>query len=342
MDEDRDRGWLERFVWVRTSDIIPNDFMPFPEEWNNRRLPKGSVDPRPESGVEPTVSASEFDSAGTSHALAAAKRKRPSERGQRSKKRAKSIVRTSRDEVEPDIIIRRVDGDSPVAPIPKEVIAVSPLPSAAEGLLSVVLVNEAFVCAQQKMDDLKGQLDAQGRKTDKYLHLLREKEEELSRAVALSNLQPELDAAKAENLQLRSELVALNEYNRSLETEKIGLNRDNAQISSRLGELETTFSQLQEELDLVKSDAAGLAERNRLLESESARHQERARVFEDKAESRARLCDGLKNELKETADANDTLQSKLQSAIHMQNVLGEAWDALAAKLAQAKDDLTRL
>ena len=36
MDEDRDRGWLEQFVRVRTSNIIPNDFMPFPEEWNNK------------------------------------------------------------------------------------------------------------------------------------------------------------------------------------------------------------------------------------------------------------------------------------------------------------------
>ncbi|XP_060211057.1 uncharacterized protein LOC132638088 [Lycium barbarum] len=64
---------------------------------------------------------------------------------------------------------------------------------------SVVLVNEAFIRAQQEMDDLKGQLDAQGRETEKYLHLLQEKEEELNRAVALSNLRPELDAAKAEN-----------------------------------------------------------------------------------------------------------------------------------------------
>ncbi|XP_060197761.1 uncharacterized protein LOC132626784 [Lycium barbarum] len=131
----------------------------------------------------------------------------------------------------------------------------------------------------------------------------------------------------------------MTEYNRSLEVDKIDLSRDNAQISSRLGELETTFSQLREELDLVKSDAASLAERNRLLESESSRCQERARVFEEKAESRARMCDDLKNELKETADANDTLQAELQSAIQMHNVLGEARDALVAKLAQAEADL---
>ncbi|XP_060179542.1 uncharacterized protein LOC132609524 [Lycium barbarum] len=189
------------------------------------------------------------------------------------------------------------------------------------------------------MNDLKGQLDAQGRETEKYLYLLQEKEEELNRAVALSNLRPELDAAKAENRQLRSELAAMTEYNRSLEAEKISLSRDNTHISSRLGELETTFSQLWEELDSVKSDAASLAERNRLLEYESTRYQERARVFEVKAESRGRMCDDLKNELKETTDANDTLQAELQSAIQMENVLGEARDALAAKLSRVEADL---
>ncbi|XP_060182134.1 uncharacterized protein LOC132611777 [Lycium barbarum] len=129
------------------------------------------------------------------------------------------------------------------------------------------------------------------------------------------------------------------EYNWSLEADNIVLNRDNAHISSRLGELETTLSQLREEVDLVKTDAASLAERNRLLESESARYQERARVFEEKAERRARMCDDLKNKFKETADANDTLQAELQSAIQMQNVLGEGRDALEARLAKAEADL---
>ncbi|XP_060216522.1 uncharacterized protein At3g60930, chloroplastic-like [Lycium barbarum] len=331
------------------------------DEDRDRGLPKGSMDPRPESGAEPTASAPEFDSAGASRALAAAaaaKRKRPSERGQKSKKKAMSVARTSRDEVEPDIIIRRVDADSPVAPIPEEAVSISPLPSAAEGLLVPVSQTgetsskedplqrtrrsgeaAAAEVGQKTGPVLETEIPVDGRETEKYLHLLQEKEEELSRAVALSNLQPELDAAKIENRQLRSELVAMTEYNRSLEAEKISLSRDNAQISSRLGELETTFSQLREELDLVKSDASSFAERNRLLESESARYQEHARVFEEKVESRARMCDDLKNELKEMADANDNLQAELQSAIQMQDVLGEARDALAAKLAQAEADL---
>lgn len=37
IDEDRDRGWMGRFVRVRTSDLIPTEKMPFPEEWNMKR-----------------------------------------------------------------------------------------------------------------------------------------------------------------------------------------------------------------------------------------------------------------------------------------------------------------
>ncbi|XP_059306967.1 uncharacterized protein LOC132058499 [Lycium ferocissimum] len=110
------------------------------------------------------------------------------------------------------------------------------------GNRSVVLVNEAFVHAQQEVDDLKGQLDAQSRETEKYLHLLRVKEDELNQAVTLSNLRP--DATKAENRQLKGELTEMVEYNWHLEADKIGLSRDNAQFFSRLGRLEITLSQL--------------------------------------------------------------------------------------------------
>lgn len=34
IDEDKDRGWMGRFVRVRTSNIIPAEKMSFPEEWN--------------------------------------------------------------------------------------------------------------------------------------------------------------------------------------------------------------------------------------------------------------------------------------------------------------------
>uniref|UniRef100_M1DUQ4 Uncharacterized protein n=1 Tax=Solanum tuberosum TaxID=4113 RepID=M1DUQ4_SOLTU len=42
LDEDNDRGWMERFVVVTTKDIIPKINMPFPETWNYSRLPKRS------------------------------------------------------------------------------------------------------------------------------------------------------------------------------------------------------------------------------------------------------------------------------------------------------------
>ncbi|XP_059315658.1 uncharacterized protein LOC132066350 [Lycium ferocissimum] len=208
------------------------------------------------------------------------------------------------------------------------------------GNRSVVLVNEAFIRAQQEeVDDLKGQLDAQGRETEKFQHLLQVKEDELNRAVALSNLQPELEAAKAENLRLKDELAGMVEKNRLLEADKVGLSQDNARFSSRLGELETIISQLRGELDLVKTDAVNMAERHRLLESESAKYKERMRVFEQKAEDRARICDELKIELEETAEANDLLRAELESAIQIQGVLDEERDELVAKLAQAEADL---
>ncbi|XP_060183283.1 uncharacterized protein LOC132613274 [Lycium barbarum] len=100
-------------------------------------LPKGSVAPRPESGTAPPAPVSDFDTAGSSRVLAdAAKRKRPSERGQTPKrKKARSVARSSREETEPDIIVRRVASVPSVAPIPEETVSASPLPSVGEGLL---------------------------------------------------------------------------------------------------------------------------------------------------------------------------------------------------------------
>ena len=89
----------------------------------------------------------------------------------------------------------------------------------------MVLVNEGFIRAQQEIDDLKGQLDAQSRETTKFQHFLQIKEDELSRAVSLANLQPELDATKAENLRLKDELAGVVQRNRLLEEEKIGLSQ---------------------------------------------------------------------------------------------------------------------
>ncbi|XP_060183011.1 uncharacterized protein LOC132612960 [Lycium barbarum] len=62
---------------------------------------------------------------------------------------------------------------------------------------------------RQEVDDLKRQLDAQSRETEKYVHLLRVNEDELSQAVTPSNLRPELDATKAENRQLKRELAKM-------------------------------------------------------------------------------------------------------------------------------------
>ncbi|XP_059281332.1 uncharacterized protein LOC132035026 [Lycium ferocissimum] len=205
--------------------------------------------------------------------------------------------------------------------------------------LSVVLVNEAFIRAQQEVDDLKGQLDAQGRETEKFQHLLQVKEDQLNRAAALSNLQPELEAAKAENLRLKDELAGMVEKNRLLEADKVGLSQDNALFSSRLGELEATISQLRRELDSVKTDAVNMAERHRLLESENAEYKDKLRVFVQKAEDRARICDELKTKFEETAEANDLLKAELESATQVQRILDVERSELVDKLAQAEADL---
>ncbi|XP_059307612.1 uncharacterized protein LOC132059122 [Lycium ferocissimum] len=207
------------------------------------------------------------------------------------------------------------------------------------GNRSVVLVNEAFIRAQQEVDDLKGQLDAQGRETEKFQHLLQVKEDQLNRAAALSNLQPELEAAKAKNLRLKDELAGMVEKNRLLEADKVGLSQDNARFSSRLGELEATISQLRRELDSVKTDAVNMVERHKLLESENAEYKNKLRVFERKAEDRARICDELKTKFEETAEANDILKAELESATQVQRILDEERDELVAKLAQAEADL---
>ncbi|XP_060170754.1 uncharacterized protein LOC132601702 [Lycium barbarum] len=98
-------------------------------------LPKGSVAPRPESGTAPPTPVSDFDTAGSSRVLAdAAKRKRPSEKGQTPKmKKARSVARSSREETEPDIIVRRVASVPSMAPIPEETVSASPLPSVGKG-----------------------------------------------------------------------------------------------------------------------------------------------------------------------------------------------------------------
>lgn len=37
IDKDKDRGWMGRFVRVKSSDLIPAESMPFPEKWNMNR-----------------------------------------------------------------------------------------------------------------------------------------------------------------------------------------------------------------------------------------------------------------------------------------------------------------
>ncbi|XP_060182149.1 uncharacterized protein LOC132611793 [Lycium barbarum] len=228
-------------------------------------------------------------------------------------------------------------------PIPRVTRAASrSTDTGARDSLSVVLVNEAFIHAQQEVDDLKGQLDAQGWKTEKFQHLLQVNEDELNRATALSNLRPKLEAAKAENLWLKDELAGMVEKNQLLEANKVGLSQDNARFSSKVGELEGTISRLREELDSAKIDAVNMAERHQLLESENAEYKDKLRVFMQKAEDRAQICDELKTKFEETAEANDILKAELESDTQVQRILYVERSELVDKLAQAEADLAKL
>nr|XP_009613143.1 ribosomal L1 domain-containing protein CG13096-like [Nicotiana tomentosiformis] len=42
IDEDKDQGWMGHYIRVRTSDLIPEEKLLFPEEWNFDRKPLAS------------------------------------------------------------------------------------------------------------------------------------------------------------------------------------------------------------------------------------------------------------------------------------------------------------
>ncbi|XP_059302304.1 uncharacterized protein LOC132054278 [Lycium ferocissimum] len=211
----------------------------------------------------------------------------------------------------------------------------------ARNTLSVVLVNEGFIRAQHEVNDLKAQLDAQGGETEKFQFLLQEKEDQLSQAAVLPNLQFELKMAKAENLRLKSKLADMIEKNWLLEADNVDLGRDNANFTMRLGELEATISQLWSELDSVKAEAAKMAKRHHQLESESANDKEKLRVAEEKVETRARISDELKSKLEEATEANDLLQTEFESANQIRIALLEVRSELDARLKKVEANLEK-
>ncbi|XP_060190783.1 uncharacterized protein LOC132620086 [Lycium barbarum] len=192
------------------------------------------------------------------------------------------------------------------------------------GNRSVVLVNEGFIRAQHEVDNLKAQLDAQGRETEKFKLLLRENEDQLT---------------KAENLRLKAELADVIEKNQLLEVDNIDFSRDNANFASRLGEFEATIAQLRGELDSVKADAEKVAERLHQLEFERATDKEKLRVAEEKAKTRARISDELKSKLEEATATNDLLQAEFELIYQVRIALLEMKSELEARLKKAEADL---
>ncbi|XP_060195029.1 uncharacterized protein LOC132624240 [Lycium barbarum] len=207
------------------------------------------------------------------------------------------------------------------------------------GNRSVVLVNEGFVRAQHLVDDLKAQLDAQSRETEKFKLLLREKKDELSRATAPPNLQSELEAAKRENLHLKAELDDAVEKNKLLDGDNKNLSRENADFVTKLGEFEATIAQLREGLDSIKVDAEKREEKIRQLEAERVGEKEKLRVFKEKVETRARISDELKGRLEEAILANNILQTELASVNEVRITLIDMKSELEERLKKAQADM---
>ncbi|XP_060182207.1 uncharacterized protein LOC132611860 [Lycium barbarum] len=356
-------------------------------------LPRGSVVPRPEPAAEPAVSAPEFDSAGTSCIIAAAnkRRRKPSDKGQKSKKREEASVppfpsagkgpsalalHTGDDSSEETPLQRTgrsgldltAEAEQRAEPVPETeapldtsslpagdpaTTSEAPAPTEAVG---AVLASTSPASRSDNFDDMFSDTPPATGESAGFGHLLIPRvtraasratdtgsrdslEDQLNRAAALSNLQPELEVAKAENLQLKDELARMVKKNRLLEADKVGFSQDNARFSSRLGELEATISQLRRELESVKTDAVNMVERHRLFESENAEYKDKLRVFVQKAEDRARIRDELKTKFEETAEANDLLKAELESVTQVQRILDVKRSELVDKLAQAEADL---
>ncbi|XP_060206640.1 uncharacterized protein LOC132634399 [Lycium barbarum] len=199
-------------------------------------------------------------------------------------------------------------------------------------LHSVVLVNEGFIRAQHEAEDLKGQLDAQSRETEKFKLILQEKEDQLNRLIAPPNLQSELEAAKTDNLRLKAELDDFVEKN-------CYIPRENANFATKLGEFEAPIAELRGELNSVKVDAEKAVEKSRQLEVERSIEKEKLRVFEEKAETRARISNELKGKLEEAIAANDRLQTELTSVNEVRITLIDMKSELEQKLKKTEANL---
>ncbi|XP_060178001.1 uncharacterized protein LOC132607934 [Lycium barbarum] len=192
--------------------------------------------------------------------------------------------------------------------------------------------------ACEQPEDLKGQLDAQSRETEKFKLLLQEKKDQLSQLIAPLNLQSELEVAKADNLRLTAELDELDE-NRLLNQDNTNLSQENANFTSKLDEFNAAIAQLRGELNSVKADVEKAIEKSRKLEAERAIEKQKLRVFEEKAETRARISDELKSELEETVAANDRLQTELSSVNMVLITLLDMKSELEEKLKKTEADL---
>ncbi|XP_019241571.1 PREDICTED: uncharacterized protein LOC109234929 [Nicotiana attenuata] len=110
INEDKERGWMSRFVRVKTSDLIPADWMLFLEEWNMKRLGDAiELRPGPTGEVEAPKLPKE--------------RKKRRESSENPPKLKKSLARRPKEEEEDDdcLLVNRkrknVDALKPTEPV---------------------------------------------------------------------------------------------------------------------------------------------------------------------------------------------------------------------------------
>ncbi|XP_059310653.1 uncharacterized protein LOC132062010 [Lycium ferocissimum] len=203
----------------------------------------------------------------------------------------------------------------------------------------VVLVNEGFLLAQHEIDDLRAQLDPQGRVTEKFKLLLQQKKDELSHTVGPPTLRIELEAAKEENFRLKNELDDSVHKNKVLEKDNKELSPGNSEYATKLSELEATITQLREVLDSIKGEAAKMEEKFRQLKVERATEKETLNVAQEKVEIRAQAFEELKSEIEAAIRDNDGLQAELASSNEVRITLSDMRSELEEKLKKTQADL---
>ncbi|XP_060190773.1 uncharacterized protein LOC132620072 [Lycium barbarum] len=182
------------------------------------------------------------------------------------------------------------------------------------------------------MDDLRGQLDAQGREVEKFKLLLQEKKERLQWNGDLVVFGAELKEAKKENLQSMKDVELLTEKNRVLEADHAHFIHETIASAKKIEEQGAIITGLRQEIESLKAEATNAGQRLAQFEVERASEQEVLRVAQEKVKNRAKANEELRVELEISTNALKTLrQNASELSAQLQQIL--------AKREQARVDV---